>query len=64
MRQLIVNVDDGGPTPGVSKGILGADREGIVTGASLMRKSSQPIGSKRDDRSAPGCANYFVQGGL
>lgn len=36
MRQLIVNADDFGRSPGVNEGILTAHLEGIVTSASLM----------------------------
>jgi predicted glycoside hydrolase/deacetylase ChbG (UPF0249 family) len=36
MRQLIVNADDFGLTEAVSRGILDAHREGIVTSATLM----------------------------
>src|SRR4051812_27428780 len=35
-RYLIVNADDFGRSPGVSRGILRAHRRGIVTSASLM----------------------------
>ena len=35
-RQLIVNADDYGRAPGVSRGILEAHREGIVTSTSVM----------------------------
>lgn len=35
-RQLIVNADDLGQSPGVNRGILQAHRSGIVTSASLM----------------------------
>jgi hopanoid biosynthesis associated protein HpnK len=40
MRQLIVNADDLGLTPGVNEGILDSHREGIVTSASLMANGS------------------------
>ena len=36
LRQLIVNADDFGYTPGVSQGIIRANREGIVTSTSVM----------------------------
>ncbi len=36
LRQLIVNADDFGYTPGVSQGIIQAHREGIVTSTSVM----------------------------
>jgi predicted glycoside hydrolase/deacetylase ChbG (UPF0249 family) len=36
MRQVIVNADDFGLTPGVNDGIIAAHRQGIVTSASLM----------------------------
>lgn len=36
LRQLIVNADDFGYTPGVTRGILRAHREGIVTSTSVM----------------------------
>lgn len=36
LRQLIVNADDYGTTPGVSRGILRAHSEGIVTSTSVM----------------------------
>ena len=39
-RQLIVNADDYGRAPCVSKGILQAHREGIVTSTTVM--SNQP----------------------
>src|SRR6478735_5703188 len=35
-RNLIVNADDFGQSPGVNQGIIQAHREGIVTSASLM----------------------------
>lgn len=35
-KQLIVNADDYGRTPGVSRGILTAHREGIVTSTTVM----------------------------
>ncbi len=36
MKQLIVNADDLGLTPGVNRGIVRAFQEGIVTSASLL----------------------------
>ena len=36
MKQLIVNADDLGLTPGVNRGILRAFQDGIVTSASLL----------------------------
>lgn len=36
MRRLIVNADDFGRAPGVSRGIVEAHREGIVTSTTLM----------------------------
>ncbi len=36
MKQLIVNADDFGISPGVNRGIVQAHRQGIVTSASLM----------------------------
>lgn len=36
MRRLIVNADDFGLTPGVTRGILRAHRHGIVTSATVM----------------------------
>lgn len=36
LRQLIVNADDFGHSPGVSRGIIRAHREGIVTSTSVM----------------------------
>ncbi len=36
LRQLIVNADDFGLTPGISRGIIRAHREGIVTSTSVM----------------------------
>jgi chitin disaccharide deacetylase len=36
MRRLIVNADDFGLTPGVTRGILAAHRHGIVTSATVM----------------------------
>lgn len=36
MKQLIVNADDLGATPGITRGILEAHARGIVTSASLM----------------------------
>jgi predicted glycoside hydrolase/deacetylase ChbG (UPF0249 family) len=36
LRRLIVNADDFGLTPGVSRGIIRAHREGIVTSTSVM----------------------------
>ena len=35
-KQLIVNADDYGRSPGVSRGILRAHREGIVTSTTVM----------------------------
>lgn len=40
-RQLIVNADDYGRAPGVSKGILQAHREGIVTSTTVMINQPQ-----------------------
>jgi len=40
MKQLIVNADDFGLTPGVNEGILDTHKEGIVTSASLMANGS------------------------
>jgi hopanoid biosynthesis associated protein HpnK len=40
MRQLIVNADDFGLTTGVTRGILDAHREGMVTSATLMANSA------------------------
>jgi predicted glycoside hydrolase/deacetylase ChbG (UPF0249 family) len=36
LRRLVVNADDFGLTPGVSRGIIKAHREGIVTSTSVM----------------------------
>src|SRR5215831_3654590 len=36
VRQLIVNADDFGQSPGVNRGIIQAHERGIVTSASLM----------------------------
>ena len=36
MRRLIVNADDFGLTPGVSRGILRAHREGLVTSTTVL----------------------------
>jgi hypothetical protein len=36
LKQLIVNADDLGLTPGVNRGILRAFQDGIVTSASLL----------------------------
>jgi chitin disaccharide deacetylase len=41
MKQLIVNADDYGHTPGLSRGILDAHRQGIVTSTSVMVGSPQ-----------------------
>src|SRR5258705_6622490 len=40
MRNLIVNADDLGWTPGVNRGIAEAHRNGIVTSASLLANGS------------------------
>jgi chitin disaccharide deacetylase len=40
-RRLIVNADDFGLTPGVSRGILGAHRHGIVTSTTVL--VTQPV---------------------
>jgi len=36
MRRLIINADDFGLSPGVSRGILRAYREGILTSTTFM----------------------------
>src|SRR5438093_11590397 len=36
LRKLIVNADDFGLTPGVSRGILAAHRHGIVTSSTVL----------------------------
>ncbi len=44
MRILIVNADDFGLTPGVSAGILGAHRHGIVTSTTALVNRAIPSG--------------------
>ena len=42
MRVLIVNADDFGLSPGVSAGILGAHRHGIVTSTTALVNRAIP----------------------
>jgi predicted glycoside hydrolase/deacetylase ChbG (UPF0249 family) len=56
-RQLIVNADDLGRSPGVTRGILQAHREGIVTSASMM--INQP-GAEAQLADALGCPSLGV----
>lgn len=53
-RLLIVNADDFGLTPGVSRGILRAHREGIVTSASILAVAPAFEESARLLADAPG----------
>ena len=53
MRYLIVNADDLGLTPGVTRGILEAHARGIVTSASLMVDAAGAEEAARLARSAP-----------
>ncbi|MBI2204003.1 MAG: ChbG/HpnK family deacetylase [Candidatus Rokubacteria bacterium] len=51
MRRLIVNADDFGLTPGVSRGILAAHRRGIVTSTTMLVTGSadrELVGEARD----------------
>jgi hopanoid biosynthesis associated protein HpnK len=59
MRQLIVNADDFGLTEQVSRGILDAHREGIVTSTTLMAN-----GGAFDAAVAMGCREYQLAIGV
>ena len=65
-RYLIVNADDLGLTPGVTRGILEAHARGIVTSASLMVDAAGPDEAARLARSAPrlGLGLHVDLGGL
>jgi len=51
--RLIVNADDFGYTPGVTRGILRAHREGIVTATTLMANAPDSEGAGRVARYTP-----------
>ena len=48
--KLIVNADDFGYTPGVTRGILRAHREGIVSAATLMPSAPDTVNAAREAR--------------
>jgi predicted glycoside hydrolase/deacetylase ChbG (UPF0249 family) len=50
--RLIVNADDFGYTPGVTRGIVRAHREGIVTATTLMANAPDTDGAARAARAA------------
>jgi predicted glycoside hydrolase/deacetylase ChbG (UPF0249 family) len=52
--QLIVNADDFGQTPGVSRGILRAHREGVVTSTSVLGNCDDLAGAAAMLADAPG----------
>ena len=66
MKQLIVNADDFGYTPGVNRAIVEAHRCGIVTSASLMANGAAFEDAVEQSRRAPGldigCHLNFVEG--
>lgn len=51
--KLVVNADDLGYTPGVTRGIVRAHREGIVTAATLMVNAPDTAGAARAARETP-----------
>lgn len=51
--RLIVNADDFGYTPGVTRGVVQAHREGIVTATTLMTNAPDSDGAGRIARSMP-----------
>jgi chitin disaccharide deacetylase len=53
MRQLIVNADDFGLTEQVSRGILDAHRDGIVTSTTLMANGAAFDAAVAMSRQAP-----------
>jgi len=53
VRQLIVNADDYGRTPGVTRGILRAHQRGIVTSATVMMNMPYASESLRRRRRYP-----------
>ena len=50
--QLIVNADDFGYTPGVTRGIVRAHRDGIVTATTMMANAPDSAGAGRAARGA------------
>lgn len=66
MKQLIVNADDFGMTPGVNEGIIRAHREGILTSATLMANRSAFDDAVERARATPtlgvGCHLVLVGG--
>ena len=65
-RQLVVNADDFGLTPGINAGIVDAHRRGIVTSASLFANAPDTEGAIRIARRTPalgvGCHLALVDG--
>lgn len=51
--KLVVNADDLGYTPGVTRGIVRAHHEGIVTAATLMVNAPDSAGAARAARETP-----------
>lgn len=51
--RLIVNADDFGYTPGVTRGVAQAHREGIVTATTLMTNAPDSDGAGRTARATP-----------
>lgn len=51
--RLIVNADDFGYTPGVTRGVLQAHRDGIVTATTLMANAPDAEGAAQSARSLP-----------
>lgn len=51
--RLIVNADDLGYTPGVTRGVLEAHRDGIVTATTLMTNAPDTEGAARSARALP-----------
>jgi len=53
-KQLIVNADDYGRAPGLSRGILAAHREGIVTSTTVMINQPDVEGQLAEALVCPG----------
>ena len=51
--RLIVNADDFGYTPGVTRGIVRAQREGIVTATTMMANAPDTDGAAKAARATP-----------
>ena len=62
VRRLIVNADDFGMTAGINRGIAEAQRDGIVTSATLMANSRAFDEAAALARSLAGCNSHFSVG--